>query len=139
MCEVMNTTYDSFQLVHVSWLWTQTAIPKCRRHTSMTPHFMLMQVMRWLLAANFHPSTADLGRMRQCLHTFFPAFTGFSAGNRLLLARAAMPAARLAICSAEKPKQSAAPLILQFAFELLQVCTHLHESNEKDDSWLRQA
>lgn len=81
-----------------------------------------VQVLRWLLAANFHPSTADLGRMRQCLHIFFPAFAGFSAANRMLLARSVMPAARLAIRTAAKPKQSEAPLILKFVFELIQVC-----------------
>ena len=59
--------------------------------------------------------------MRQCLHIFFPAFAGFSVANRMLLARAVMPAARLAIRTAAKPKQSEAPLILKFVVELLQV------------------
>ena len=80
-----------------------------------------IQVLRWLLVANFHASTADLGRMRQCLCVFFPAFAGFSAANRLLLARSIMPAARLATRAAEKPRQSEAPLIFKFGLELLQV------------------
>ncbi|KAK9849797.1 hypothetical protein WJX84_006018 [Apatococcus fuscideae] len=66
--------------------------------------------------------------MRQCLHFFFPAFASFSASNRLLLARAVLPAARLAIRTADKPKQSKAPLILKFAVELLQI-----ESSSRDD------
>ena len=68
------------------------------------------------------PATETAMTARQCLSVFFPAYAAFSAQHHRLLCSAAVPAARRALHLGNSTAcKAAAPNVLCFTLQLLQV------------------
>ena len=81
-----------------------------------------LQILIRLLVAYVDPATEAARTARQCLSVFFPAYAGFSARHHRLLCTAAVPAARRALhVGSSAACRAAAPNVLRFTMQLLQV------------------
>lgn len=79
---------------------------------------LLQRALALLLQLQFHPATATVTQVCQCLSVFFDVFTAASESNRLQLAATCLHAARQALNV--KSKKHPAPLLMKYVLQLLQ-------------------
>jgi hypothetical protein len=79
---------------------------------------LLRRALARLLQLQFHPATASVAQVCQCLSVYFDVFSAASEANRLQLAAACLPAARQALHISSK--KHPAPLLVKYVLQLLQ-------------------
>ena len=87
---------------------------------------VLAQIMVRLLEASCNPATEHAEAVRQCLSVFLPAYAAVSTAHRRTVAAAALRAARRLLPVRPSPAaNAAAPGLLRYVGQLLQVQRHV--------------